>query len=162
MMMKIVALLCVDVSPRWMYGHTLQDSEDEAYANATEMREAMAFAHRRIAALMQHVVNREDPLTPIVVESEHLNRLRLSDLRHAGGMALCGVYGDSCVLDVALRLKRRGYSVAILADACLWSYPIDQIDDPRLKQIDQRRAVELFPELLDDDPALWSDSPPSF
>ena len=158
---KLAALVCVDVSPRWMYGHTLQDADEEAYANSFEMRAAMALAHRRLAALMQHVAD-HTPLKPITVESVQLSRLRLSDLRRAGTIAVCGVYGDWCVLDVALRLKRRGYSIVILDDVCLWSEPLKQIEEPRFKQVRHGRAVKLFPQLIADDPTLWADDSPSF
>ncbi len=160
MTQKIAALLCVDTSPRWLYGHTFTDERVDR-----DMENAVALASQRLTALMQHVASLDLP-RPMAVESEQLARLRLDDLRGKGALLLCGAYGDACVLDVADRLCKRGYPVTILEDACLWSAPLETLlresDDPRLARIPRRRAVEVFPGLLKEDRNLWAGEPPSF
>lgn len=157
---KMAQLLCIDVSPLWLYGHTsLDDGRFEP-----EML-TMARAHRRISDLM-HMYQDTTHDVPIVVASEHLDRLKLDDLRDKGVLLICGVYGDLCVLKVADELQKRGFEVIILEDACLWSYSPDTVltggnELARTRaRIECGRALEIFPGLADSDAADWSDALP--
>ena len=163
-------LIAVDVTPRWLYGHTLLDPDPLPES------EAMALAHQRLNVLMtaaspgfEHLPNVR---TVIAVELEHLHRIRLGGALKGERLLLCGVYGDECVFEAARRLRRRRYDVAILEDACLWSAPLDVLLDDaptarELNRVSRLRAIDLWPNLaqLADDadlPGLWSGDPPSF
>lgn len=98
------------------------------------------------------------------LDGEALRRADLSDLR-GREILLAGLYGDLCVLDAARTLKQRGFEVALLEDACLWSAPLDLLLRPDeadesscdLPDFRRVRARQLWPEVADydDDPGLW-------
>ena len=164
-------IIAVDVTPRWLYGHTCLDDPDEGLPEQTL---AMARVHQRLNILMTagspgfgelHNVR-----TVVAVELESLHRYRLLGLK-GDRLLLCGVYGDECVFCAARQLRRRGYPVALPEDACLWSAPLPVLlDDERaareLNSVPRLRALDLWPNLaqLADDaelPGLWSGEPPS-
>ncbi len=170
--LRIAAVVCVDVSPRWIYY-----GRKALTAKAEPDSQAMAVAQERISTLLALVAESLQRLThirdyrlppPIVVESDQLDRVALGDLRGKGALALCGVYGDGCVLDVAERLKVHGYEVVILEDACLWSAPPEMLLEEeeqfarRVSAFERVRAAEIFSELTEENPDLWTGDPPSF
>ena len=163
-------LIAVDVTPRWLYGHTLSDPDPIPESAA------MAQIHQRLNLLMTAASPGFGDLanvrTVIAVELEHLHRIRLGGLLQDDRLLLCGVYGDECVFSVAKRLRRRSYSVALLADACLWSAPLDVLlaDAPTARELNtvpRLRAIDLWPNLATlaaeaNLPGLWAGDPPSF
>ena len=162
---KQPVIVAVDVSPRWLYGHTTLDAIDD------DDQIAMARAHRRLTSLLCEADPAGASGTPLpvanflIVESANVDRVYLDDYKDRP-LLLCGVYGDACVLDVADRLQQRGFTVSLLEDACLWGYPLDRIDsessDPRLRRIPRERAADRFPALLEREPDIWAGDPPSF
>ena len=164
-------IVAVDVTPRWLYGHTCLDDPDEGLSEQTL---AMARAHQRLNILMTagspgfgelHNVR-----TVIAVELESLHRYRLLGLK-GDRLLVCGVYGDECVFCAARQLRKRGYPIALLEDACLWSAPLPVLlEDARtareLNRVPRLRALDLWPNLaqLANDaelPDLWAGDPPS-
>lgn len=132
---KIAALVAVDVSPLWMYGHTLAGAVtprlpwgDDLYRISTASAQMqMALASERVHDLLAWAY--ETARLPwFVVESMHLNRFDLSDFKGKGALALCGVYGDACVLAAARFYEQQGFEVLILQDACLWEFRPDEYD----------------------------------
>lgn len=164
-------IIAVDVTPRWLCGHTRLDSGDGPESDA------MALIHQRLNVLMTEgspgFSNLAGVRTVIAVELENLHRIRLSGLK-GDRLLLCGVYGDECVFETARQLRRRGYEVALLEDACLWSAPLPVLldDEPTaraLNQVPRLRAIDLWPNLVDlagdaigEMPDLWTGDPPSF
>jgi hypothetical protein len=156
-------LLAVDVSPRWLCGHTLRERCPDPE------QKALALAHDRIADLMGHIDTLGWP-PPICVESDHFSRVYLDDLKWTR-IVLCGLYGDRCVSKVARQLQARAFQAVILEDACLWSAPLIRLTDPddpdfynpELARIPRTCVRRLFPDL--GRPArrdLWRGEPPSF
>lgn len=159
-----IALIVVDVSPLWLCGHTC------LVANPDLDQKAEAVVTQRISDVMALYHDREGGEhhwpTPIAVESQALAHLRIRGL--AGKvLGLMGVYGDLCVLEVALALQRRGWPVVIIEDACLWTSPLDQLLDPTLDvfkmaltEIPRARANTLWPEVTGG--AYWRHEPPAY
>ncbi len=164
-------IVAVDVTPRWLYGHTCLDDPDEGLPEETL---AMARAHQRLNILMTAgspgFGELHDVRTVVAVELESLHRYRLLGLK-GDRLLLCGVYGDECVFTAAKQLRRRGYPVALLEDACLWSAPLKVLlDDKRtareLNSMLRLRALDLWPNLVQlaneaELPGLWEGEPPS-
>jgi hypothetical protein len=75
------------------------------------------------------------------------------------------------VFCAARQLRKRGYPIALLEDACLWSAPLPVLlEDARtareLNRVPRLRALDLWPNLaqLANDaelPDLWAGDPPS-
>lgn len=168
-------IIAVDVTPRWMYGHTQLDEDEADVPFACDMMLAMAKVSQRLNVLMTEgspgFKNLAGVRTVIAVELENLHRIRLTGLK-GDRLLLCGVYGDECVFETARQLRRRGYEVALLEDACLWSAPLPVLleDEPtarELNQVPRLRAIDLWPNLaqLAEDakmPDVWAGDPPSF
>lgn len=164
-------IVAVDVTPRWLYGHTCLDDPDESLPEQTL---AMARAHQRLNILMTEASpgfgNLAGVRTVIAVELESLHRYRLLGLK-GDRLLLCGVYGDECVFCAARQLRKRGYPVALLEDACLWSAPLpvlleDESTAQELNTVPRLRAIDLWPNLADlardaSLPGLWAGEPPS-
>jgi len=108
------ALVLVDVSPRYLYGHTTEDAPPEA-----EFREwtiSMSRLTRRLHAVAQFL---EEHATPLVtVELGALDWLRAPRRRMT--LALAGLYGDWCVRDASVALQTRGHAVVVVKDLCVW------------------------------------------
>jgi len=163
-------IIAVDVTPRWLYGHTRLDSGDGPESDA------MALIHQRLNVLMTEgspgFGNLAGVRSVIAVELDNLHRIRLNGLK-GDRLLLCGVYGDECVFETARQLRQRGYEVALLEDACLWSAPLPVLldDEPtarELNQVPRLRAIDLWPNLVDlagdairEMPDLWTGDPPS-
>ena len=109
----ISGLLIVDMSPSWVYGHTI--------LQADESHEAIAQARtwERVRSLVNYLEGQVG-LICLPIESRYLERICLDDLR-CGRVVVCGIYGDLCVIATALRLQQTGFSPVIFRDACLWS-----------------------------------------
>lgn len=150
-----IALIVVGASPMWLSEHTcLAPKPDLDHV-------ADALVTKRIADLMWHFgdnAGRDTPWPyPITVESGALERLSLRGLM-GRVLGLAGVFGDLCVFDVARKLKRRGWPVVIIEDACLWSSPLEGLIDPKseayvpaLAKFPRVRATTLWPL-----PTMWS------
>jgi hypothetical protein len=104
-------IIAVDVTPRWMYGHTQLDEDEAAVPVACDMMLAMAKVSQRLNVLMTEgspgFKNLAGVRTVITVELENLHRIRLTGLK-GDRLLLCGVYGDECVFETARRRKSRG------------------------------------------------------
>jgi hypothetical protein len=156
-MPALAAVLAIDVSPRWFRRHTC------LVGRPTPEQRVMATVYERLSDLLEHIVDETDLPPPMTAESDHLDRLQLADL--AGQwLGLVGMFGDLCVLEAALTLRRRGFRPIILEDACLWSHRLGVLLDPTsgrrardLSRVARGRAVALFPGLLTySDAALWT------
>jgi hypothetical protein len=110
------ALVLVDISPRWLYGHTLADQPvDPAFGAWVD---ALTRLTRRLHAVARFF-DATQPSFPIVtVEQEHLTWLRAP--RQAMTLALAGLYGDQCVMAAAETLARRGHTLVVVRDLCVW------------------------------------------
>ena len=170
-------IIAVDVTPRWLYGHTQLDVDEKDEPFTCDMVLAIARIHQRLNVLMTEGSPGFSSLagvrTVIAVELENLHRIRLSGLK-GDRLLLCGVYGDECMFETARQLRRRGYEVALLEDVCLWSAPLSVLldDEPtarELNQVPRLRAIDLWPNLANlagdairEMPDLWTGDPPSF
>jgi len=132
------ALVLVDISPRWLYGHTLADQPvDPAFGAWVD---ALTRLTRRLHAVARFF-DATQPSFPIVtVEQEHLTWLRAPRqamtlalaglygdqcvMAAAETLALAGLYGDQCVMAAAETLARRGHTFVVVRDLCVWE------DDP--------------------------------
>jgi hypothetical protein len=105
------ALVLVDISPRWLYGHTLADQPvDPAFGAWVD---ALTRLTRRLHAVARFF-DATQPSFPIVtVEQEHLTWLRAP--RQAMTLALAGLYGDQCVMAAAETLALAG----LYGDQCV-------------------------------------------
>ena len=161
-------LIAVDVTPRWLYGHTQLDSV------STPGSEAMALIHQRLNILMTAGSPGFGELTNgrtvVAVELDNLHRYRLLGLK-GDRLLLCGLYDDECVFTAARQLRRRRYPVALLEDACLWSASLETLLEDaliarELNIVPRLRAIDLWPNLAQlaedaDLPGLWDGDPPS-
>ena len=166
--MRRYAIITVDVTPRWLCGHTHRDSD------VTADTLAVALAHQRIEALLRaaspECAYLTGVCTALAVELENLHHIRLLGLK-GDRLLLCGVYGDACVLAAARKLKQRGYTVALLEDVCLWSAPLPMLLEceetaQTLAQVPRLKAIDLWPQLAefaadDSQPGLWAGDPPN-
>lgn len=118
---EIAAIVAVDVSPLWMHGHTLAAQEDPEIEQVIDAQMQMALASERIHEVLNWAYE-SGKMPWFVVESMHLGRFNLDDFKGQGALALCGVYGDACVLEAARYYQKLGFSVFILQDACLWEF----------------------------------------
>ncbi len=117
----------------------------------------MAHLTRRLHAVAQFLESQ--PILLVTVELETLNWLRMP--QRAMSLALAGLYGDQCVQQAAVDLRKRGHSVVVVRDLCVWSkYPVMDYPVPVLT------AVELWPDLgawiannFCDDPVSWDGQP---
>lgn len=167
-------IVAVDVTPRWIYGHTCLDEACTDPGSYISGSSAMALIHQRLNILMTAASpgfrELSNVRTVVAVELESLHRYRLLGLK-GDRLLLCGVYGDECVFTTARQLRRRGYPVALLEDVCLWSAPLAMLlEDERtareLSTVSRWRALDLWPNLvqLADEaelPGLWDGEPPS-
>ena len=167
-------IVAVDVTPRWIYGHTCLDETSAEQDGHISGSNAMALIHQRLNLLMTAgspgFGELSNVRTVVAVELESLHRYRLLGLK-GDRLLLCGVYGDECVFTVARQLRRRGYPVALLEDACLWSAPLamlleDEHTARELNTVSRRRALDLWPNLVQlaveaELPGLWDGEPPS-
>ncbi len=167
-------IVAVDVTPRWIFGHTCLDEVCDKQGRPISEVNAMALIHQRLNVLMTagspgfgelHNVR-----TVVAVELESLHRYRLLGLK-GDRLLLCGVYGDECVFTAARQIRRRGYPVALLEDVCLWSAPLPVLlEDERtareLNTVPRLRALDLWPNLAQlaaeaELPGLWAGDLPS-
>lgn len=167
-------IVAVDVTPRWIYGHTCLDETCTDHGSHISGSNAMALIHQRLNILMTAgspgFGELSNVRTVVAVELESLHRYRLLGLK-GDRLLLCGVYGDECVFTAARQLRRRGYPVALLEDACLWSAPLavlleDEHTARELNTVSRWRALDLWPNLVELADAaelsgLWDGEPPS-
>jgi hypothetical protein len=114
------ALLLVDISPRWLYGHTRADQPvDSAFGAWVD---AFARLTRRLHAVARFFDETHPSFPIIAVEQQRLTWLRAP--RQAMTLALAGMYGDQCVRAAAETLARRGHTIVVVRDLCVWD------DDP--------------------------------
>jgi hypothetical protein len=110
------ALVLVDISPRWLYGHTLADQPiDPAFGAWVD---ALARLTRRLQSLSCFLEETLPAFPLITVEQQHLTWLRAP--RQAMTLALAGLYGDQCVMAAAETLARRGHTLVVVRDLCVW------------------------------------------
>ncbi len=112
------ALVLVDVSPRWLYGHTVTDPVDGAFYAWTR---ALAQLTRRVHAVTEYLGEKHPTISVVTVEQEQLAWFRAP--RQKMTLALAGLYGDACVKTAAAQLTRRGHPVVVVADLCVWEEP---------------------------------------
>jgi|GEM_PF-1980080 len=110
------ALVLVDVSPRFLYGHTRED----ALPN-DEYREWAASLGRLTRRLHAVALFLEEHATPLItIELGALNWLRAPQRRMM--LALAGLYGDWCVREASVHLQARGHKVVVVRDLCVWEH----------------------------------------
>ena len=110
------ALVLVDVSPNWLYGHTIVDLPiDPAF---THWVSALAHLTTRLQAVKRYIEDAGPTIPIVAVEREHLNWLRMP--RQKMTLALAGLYGDACVSAAADDLRRRGHTIVVVRDLCVW------------------------------------------
>ena len=103
--------------------------------------QALAHFVRRLNAVARFL-EEQKPAVPIVaVEQEHLRWFRTPHApmerpwraarpraahyrRSIVSLALAGLYGDACVKEAARQLRRRGHSIVVIGDLCVWEAPV--------------------------------------
>lgn len=126
-------LLAVDCSPRFL--------SDSKYRIGNENR-----VFDRINALMMWADNAGLPV--FETNTRAIGRLNLYDLRSTT-FVLFGFYGDNGVMRAAVELAKRGFSVVVLEDLCLWDE--NGYEFPGESEYKVRRAVsaDIFPDCPD-------------
>ncbi len=151
------ALVLVDISPRWLYGHTGVDAAPPA--SFQTWVDNLGHLTRRLHATARYLEERQPRIPLITVETTSLAWLRM---RRCGmTLALAGLYGDACVQHVAARLQTRGHAVVVVRDLCVWDeFPVADYPVPVCG------ADELWPSLsawiADNcaaDPVTWDGQP---
>ena len=152
------ALVLVDISPRWLYGHTREDAcPDGVFHTWTAM---LGHLTRRLHAVTRYLEEMFGETIPVAtMELETLSWLRMP--RRTMTLALAGLYGDACVQQASLLLQARGHSVVVVQDLCVWEefpvvgYPVTVV-----------AADDLWPDLgawiaenFSDDPVSWDGQP---
>jgi len=108
---NIAALLMVDVSPRWLNGHTILDK------NSNEDTLEFAQFVQKASLVCEFLSERHVPL--IVVEQAHIERLNVSDLIEKT-IAICGLYGGLCIKNVTGWLNQKNIEVIQVVDLIIW------------------------------------------
>ena len=113
------ALVLVDTSPRWLYGHTIADDVDPAFGSWCQ---SLANLVRRLNAVARFLEEQKPAIPVVAVEQEHLRWFRTPHAHMS--LALAGLYGDACVKEAARQLRRRGHSIVVIGDLCVWEAPV--------------------------------------
>lgn len=147
------AFVLVDVSPRFMYGHTRADPRPD-----DEFRYWMMSLGRLVRRLHAVALFLEEHDTPrVTIELGALDWLRAPHRRMT--LALAGLYGDWCVRDASVCLQARGHTVVVVKDLCVWEhFPVEGYHAPVCA------AEELWPGLGEwiadlSDPIHWDRQP---
>ena len=154
---SVDAVLLVDISPRYMNGHTRADPE----TSGTFTDWTLAFAHlvRRLHATARFLEDRASAVALVTTELATLHWLRVP-YRQAR-LALGGVYGDACVKDAAQILTARGHEVIVLRDLCVWDGPPDTTYPVPLLSADEALPgiAEWIAQEFNNDPIHWDGQP---
>ncbi len=130
---SVDALVLVDISPRWLYGHTREDVIDGDFDGWTR---ALAQLTRRLHATARFLEEQTPEVPLVAVELTTLTWLRVP--RAGATLALGGLYGDACVKQGARQLQTRGHQVVVVSDLCVWevqpdpSYPAPYVSADKL------------------------------
>jgi hypothetical protein len=150
---NVDALVLVDISPRFLYGHTREDAlPNDEYREWTV---SLGRLTRRLHAVALFLEEHATPL--ITIESGALNWLRAPHQRMT--LALAGLYGDWCVRDMSVHLRKRGHAVIVAKDLCVWEHdPVADYPVPVCS------ATDLWPGLGkwiadSSDPVHWDGQP---
>lgn len=142
---QVAAVLGIDVSPRFLWGHTVKDGNQDQPAIA------MSILAQRLHELSTFLEAEGIPC--LFFDLAVLDRVSLDDLREKGRILVCGIYADQCVAECATRLKGQGFSVSVLEDASLWEIPYRWTEWPRGLMLEA--VKDYFPDLVENNPELW-------
>lgn len=143
---QIAAVIGIDVSPRYLWGHTIKDGHQDHPGLA------MSLITQRLHDLASYLEERDIPC--LFFDLSVLDQVNLSDLQGKGRILVCGIYADQCVAECAKRLQDAGFPVSVLEDASLWEFPYLKTSWPKGLTLEAVR--DYFPDLVRENGSMWN------